>query len=105
MWIHTNEARSVPEELPYPYWPHRFHSERYTRCETRDQWGRLQVAEVYDDWRVQRRGLRTGRSLGRRFPLVVLGALTLVGEETDQGTDRMIGVVTGTRGAPPTGKV
>ena len=54
-----NEARNdlvLPEELPYPYWPHRFHSERYTRCETRDQWGRLQVAEVYDDWRVQGRG-------------------------------------------------
>ena len=59
VWVHTNEARNdlvMPEELPYPYWPHRFHSERYTRCETRDQWGRLQVAEVYDDWRVQGRG-------------------------------------------------
>ena len=59
VWVHTNEARNdlvVPEELPYPYWPHRFQSERYTRCETRDEWGRLQVAEVYDDWRVQGRG-------------------------------------------------
>ena len=59
VWIHTNEPRNdlvVPEELPYPYWPHRFHSERYTRCERRDEWGRLQVAEVYDDWRDRGRG-------------------------------------------------
>ncbi|CAK9076517.1 unnamed protein product [Durusdinium trenchii] len=59
VWLYTNEPRddlAVPDELPYPYWPHRFHSERYTRCETRDTLGRLRVAEVYDDWRVQGRG-------------------------------------------------
>ena len=59
VWLYTNEPRNdlaVPEELPYPYWPHRFHSERYTRCETRDSMGRSQVAEVYDDWRVRGRG-------------------------------------------------
>ena len=59
VWLHTNEPRNdlaVPEELPYPYWPHRFHSERYTRCERRDSLGRLEVAEIYDDWRAQGRG-------------------------------------------------
>ena len=47
VWLYTNEPRddlAVPDELPYPYWPHRFHSERYTRCETRDTLGRLRVA-------------------------------------------------------------
>ena len=39
VWLHTNEPRrdlAVPDELPYPYGPSRFHSERYTRCERRD---------------------------------------------------------------------
>ena len=58
VWLHTNEPRydlAVPDELPYPYGPSRFHSERYTRCERRDARGRLEVAEVYDDWRTQGR--------------------------------------------------